>query len=86
MPACNRRTFLARVVVGTAALATAGRVLADPSASAAPPDGCGTCQFYTPTPGATTGTCAFAGKTVSADGGCGEYTAISAAPAAATRP
>jgi hypothetical protein len=65
---------MTRVVLGAAALATAGRVFADSGAGPAQTDGCANCQFYTPTPGATTGTCAFAGKTVSADGGCGEFT------------
>jgi hypothetical protein len=88
MPACNRRTFMARVLVGTAALATAGRALANPDSGAGantgsgsgsvPQEGCGNCQFYTPAPGATTGTCAFAGKTVNADDGCGEFIATSA--------
>jgi len=88
MQACNRRAFMTRVVLGTAALATVGRALADPSASTAPQGSCASCEFYTPTPGATTGTCAFAGKTVSADGGCGEFTPASAASdsAAAARP
>jgi hypothetical protein len=62
---------MTRVLIGTAALATAGRALAD--ASSEPQGGCGNCQFYTPTPGAKSGTCAFAGKTVSADDGCGEF-------------
>jgi len=83
MPACNRRIFMTRVVVGTAALATFGRALASPGAKAPAADGCGNCQFFTPAPGATTGTCAFAGKTVSADGGCGEFTPASTAAAAA---
>jgi hypothetical protein len=73
MPACNRRTFITRVVVGAAALATVGRAMA------APRDNCANCQFYTPTPGSATGTCAFAGKTVSADGGCGEFKSATAA-------
>ncbi len=89
MQACNRRTFMTRVVLGTAALATVGRALADPSASPARRDSCANCEFFTPTPGATTGTCAFAGKTVSADGGCGEFTPASTASsnaATAVRP
>ena len=83
MQACNRRTFLTRVVVGTAALATAGRALAGPDAGTARRQTCADCEFYAPTPGAATGTCAFAGKTVSADGGCGEFTASAARPAGA---
>ncbi len=91
MPPCNRRVFMTRVVVGTAALATFGRALASPGANAAAADGCGNCQFFTPAPGAKTGTCAFAGKTVSADGGCGEFTpttksTTTASTNAATRP
>jgi hypothetical protein len=74
MQAFNRRAFMTRVALGAAALATAGRALADPDARTAARDGCANCRFYTPTPGATTGTCAFAGKTVSADDGCGEFT------------
>jgi hypothetical protein len=70
----NRRLFMTRVVLGSAALATVGRALADPRTGAARPDSCATCQYYTPSPGAASGTCAFAGKSVSADGGCGEYT------------
>jgi hypothetical protein len=62
---------MARVLVGTAALATAGRALANTAGE--PQGGCGDCQFYTPTAGAKTGTCAFAGKTVSADDGCGAF-------------
>jgi len=68
---------MTRVVLGTAALATVGRAIAAPSAAGR--DGCANCQFYTPTPGSTTGTCAFAGKTVTADGGCGEFTSRTAA-------
>ncbi len=84
MPACNRRTFMTRVVLGTAALATVGRALADSGTAAAPQDRCADCQFYsaasgTPTPGAAMGTCAFSGKTVSADGGCGEFMPAAAA-------
>jgi hypothetical protein len=68
---------MTRVVLGTAALATVGRALAD-SGTAAPQDRCADCQFYTaasgtPTPGAATGTCTMSGKIVSADGGCGEF-------------
>jgi len=74
-----------RVVVGTAALATAGRVLADPTTGAAGRDSCANCEFYTPTPGSSTGTCAFAGKTVSADGGCGEFTPNTAASGYASK-
>jgi hypothetical protein len=77
MPACNRRSFLTRVVLGTAAVATVGRALAAPSASAGQ-GSCANCQFYTPTPGSATGTCAFASKTVTADGGCGEFTSAGA--------
>jgi hypothetical protein len=87
MPVCNRRNFMVRVAVGTAALATVGRALADAPAPARQ-DSCGDCRFYTAAPGATTGTCAFAGKTVSADGGCGEFTPAGTAAAtggAATR-
>jgi hypothetical protein len=65
---------MARVVVGTVALAGVGRALADSSVSTERQDSCADCKFYTPTPGTTTGTCAFADKTVSADGGCGEFT------------
>ena len=83
MQACNRRVFMTRVVLGTAALATVGRALAAPGASAARGGSCAQCQYYTPAPGATTGTCAFAGKTVSADGGCGEFTPDVATPASA---
>jgi hypothetical protein len=75
---------MTRVVLGTAALATVGRAIADPSTSTGSQDSCANCAFYTPTPGATTGTCAFAGKTVSADGGCGEFTPASAATDTAT--
>jgi hypothetical protein len=74
MQACNRRIFVTRAILGTAALTTMGRALADQRTSAARQDSCASCQYYTPTPGTATGTCAFAGKTVSADGGCGEYT------------
>ncbi len=71
MATYNRRTFMLRVVAGTAALAAAGSALAD---APAPQRRCVGCSFYTPTPGTNNGTCAFAGTTVSADGGCGEFT------------
>jgi len=74
---------MTRVVLGTAALATVGRALANPRVSTARPDSCAQCQYYTQTPGATTGTCAFAGKTVSGDGGCGEFKSAATTPAAA---
>jgi hypothetical protein len=82
MQACTRRVFMNRVVLGTATLAAVGRALADPSGSAARPDGCARCRYYS-SASATTGTCAFAGKTVSADGGCGEFTRGVAPPTAA---
>ncbi len=88
MQACTRRSFMTQVVLGTAALATVGRALASPAAASRRED-CASCQFYTPTPGATTGTCAFAGKTVSAEDGCGEFmrhTPASTAAVNATRP
>jgi hypothetical protein len=81
MPACNRRIFLTRVALGAAAVATVGRALAAPSASGGR-DSCANCQYYTPTPGSATGTCAFAGKTVSADDGCGEFKPAGAAATA----
>jgi hypothetical protein len=84
MPTCNRRAFMTHAVLGAAALATAGRAFADADPRAIKQNACANCQFYTPTPGATTGTCAFAGKIVSADGGCGEFTAARARSAAAT--
>ncbi len=82
MQACNRRAFMTRVVLGTAALATVGRALAEPGEGAARPYSCAQCQYYTPSSG-TSGTCAFAGKTVSADGGCGEFTSGVATPSGA---
>jgi hypothetical protein len=77
MPACNRRTFMTRIALGTVAFTAVGRALADPSAGTARPDSCGRCQFYSPASGGTSGTCAFSGKTVSVDGGCGEFAPIS---------
>jgi hypothetical protein len=68
---------MARVLVGGAALATAGHALAN--AAAAPRGSCADCEFYTPASEANRGTCAFAGKTVSADDGCGAYTPSTAA-------
>ena len=76
MQTCNRRIFMTRVVLGTAALATVGRALAGSRTSAARQDSCISCQYYTPTPGSTTGRCAFSGKIVNIEGGCGEYTAL----------
>ncbi len=78
MTPCNRRTFMTRIVVGTAALAAVGRAYADSPATVATGSGtassCGECEFYTAAPGDSKGSCAFSGKTVSADGGCGEFT------------
>jgi len=77
MTPCNRRSFMTRIVVGTAALAAVGRVYADapatPTTASGSTSSCGDCEFYTATPGAATGSCAFAGKIVSADGGCGAF-------------
>jgi hypothetical protein len=72
---------MSRVVLGTAALATVGRALADTGGSTTRQDSCANCQFYSAVPGAANGTCAFAGKAVRADGGCGEFTAAAAAAA-----
>ncbi len=73
MPTCNRRAFMTRAVLGAAVFATAGRAFAAADPRATKQNTCANCQFYTPSPGATTGTCVFAGKIVSADGGCGEF-------------
>jgi hypothetical protein len=65
MTPCNRRIFMTRIVVGTAALAAVGRVYADaPATPAAAPgttSSCGECEYYTATPGESQGACAFAG-------------------------
>ncbi len=75
MHACNRRTFMTRVVLGTAALAAVGRACADPSAAGGSATTCANCQYFTPA-GNGAGSCAFAGgKQVSADGGCGNFSA-----------
>ncbi len=83
MPASNRRVFISRFVLGTAALATVGRVIAGATAADGPRDSCAHCEFFTPSADGSTGTCAFAGKSVSADGGCGEFTAKGTASVAA---
>jgi len=77
MPICNRRSFMTRTVLGAAVLATAGRAFGGADPRTTKQTSCANCQFYLsnpgPTSGAKTGTCAFAGRTVSADGGCGEF-------------
>jgi hypothetical protein len=83
MTSCNRRIFMTRIVVGTAALAAVGRVYADTPATAGSAPGsapgtasssCGDCAFYTAAPGAAAGSCAFAGgKSVTANDGCGAF-------------
>lgn len=65
---------MTRVILGTAAVAAAGRALADPDSNGARQESCANCQFYTPASDGTTGRCTLAGNSVSASGGCGEFT------------
>jgi hypothetical protein len=65
---------MSRVILGTVAVAAAGRALADPNSSTARQDSCANCQFYAPASDGMTGTCTLAGNSVSASGGCGEFT------------